>query len=331
MKNIVLISILLFSFLGLSAQNAQDDYLKSDKKKHGFSQKKWKKLRKRVIKESRGNKGNPGDYNLKPQDVTTEDYSDESFYEYQEESNHGEYSDYEYDTDPYYEDQGSGSGGGSGGGNGYGSGSGDGGGSGNGGNGGSYNDEYYYDDNQDVDKGQYKSHPEDYEYDEKKTSSSSSSGDGGGGGFLMVLLIIVLAAVLAFIIYQLFMKTELDEKGAKVVKELEELAPTEIPKTELELMLEKALADKDYRLAVRIYFIFIIKDLSEKGWIRWQKKKTNIAYLMEMRGRTQYNMFSDAVSIFEIVWYGNYGISQSDYQALEPKLKALLNDLNSGK
>ena len=148
-------------------------------------------------------------------------------------------------------------------------------------------------------------------------------------GFLQYVLFGLLAVLLAFLIYQLFMKTSFDDKGAKVVDRFVELAPTQIPKSELELLLEKALANNDFRGAIRLYFIFIIKDLSEKEWIRWEKKKTNFSYLIEMRSRPQYELFNEAVSIYELVWYGNYNVEKEDFDSLEPQFKNLLNSLNS--
>ena len=94
--------------------------------------------------------------------------------------------------------------------------------------------------------------------------------------------------------------------------------------------MEKALANDDFRGAIRLYFIFIIKGLSEKEWIRWEKKKTNFSYLIEMRGKPQHESFSEAVSIYELVWYGNYSVKKEDFNSLEPRFKSLLNNINSG-
>ena len=160
----------------------------------------------------------------------------------------------------------------------------------------------------------------------KKTNSSSVA---WGMGPFQYILFGLLTVMLAFLIYQLFMKTSFNNKGAKVIDHLEEVAPTQIPKSELELLLEKALANDDFRGAIRLYFIFILKDLSEKEWIWWEKKKTNFSYLMEMRSRPQYDSFNEAVSIYELVWYGNYSVGKEDFNSLEPLFKNLLNSLNS--
>jgi len=233
-------------------------------------------------------------------------------------------------------------GGGGSSGNGYG-----GGGNGNGYGGGSYEDwsreyepgdgEYaedwneYYEDNYDqYDRNQKEDRREIKKRDaEASTPASRKKEDpnsGSGGGLLLILLLVlVLVLVIGFLFFS-------KGDGAKVPQgKLEDLAPTEIPKSELELMLEKALANKDYRKAIRIYFIFMMKDLSEKGWIVWQKKKTNMLYLREMKGRPHYDQFKRVVSIYEVVWYGKREVSEADYKSIEPMLKQTLIDLENHK
>ena len=299
-KHIAFFSVLILSIqVSAQAPSAQDEYVNSSQEKHDFNKKKWGKLKDRVTEESGGaysseNGGSQG-----------------SYYNYDNEDYDGKYSEYKNDDAqyPYEEDKSSSEGNGEGNGNGEGS--------------------NYHPEGDNIEHGQQDYHPkENKEYQQPKQSRSNSS-SGSGMGFLQYLLFGLLAVLLAFLIYQLFMKTSFDDKGAKVVDNFEELAPTQIPKSELELLLEKALANNDFRGAIRIYFIFIIKDLSEKEWIIWEKKKTNFSYLIEMRSRPQYKRFNDAVSIYELVWYGNYKVTKEDFSSLEPRFKNLLKSLSS--
>jgi hypothetical protein len=140
---------------------------------------------------------------------------------------------------------------------------------------------------------------------------------------------VVIIFLVAFLIYYVFINGDLKEKGAKVKSNFEDMSPSEIPKTELERRLETAINENNYREAIRIYFIFALKDLSNKNWIDWEKEKTNISYLYEMRGRSQYNQFNEAVNIYDHVWYGEIDITKEQYLSIEPKYKSLLNAINS--
>jgi len=239
-----------------------------------------------------------------------------------------------FDPERYFEQRPGGGGGGSGGGNGN-------------------SDNYYYEDwNREYDPNegeyaedwyeyyerdyrQYEDHQKQDKREVKKKEAERSTPEtrqkreeqsGSGGGLLLILLLVL---VLVLVIGFLFFGKDSDRKVPQTP--LEDLAPTEIPKTELELMLEKALANKDFRKAIRIYFIFMMKDLSEKGWIVWQKKKTNMLYLREMKGRPHYDQFKKVVSIYEVVWYGKREVSEADYKAVEPMLKQTLIDLENHK
>ena len=297
--HIVLVTLLSLVVLYSNGQEAQNEYIKSSQEKHDFNKKNWSKLKEKVVDESGGryNSENGG--------------SDGSFYEYDNEGYDGKYSEYQNDDQEYFYEgdeeyvEGDGTGNGEGGGSNY----------------------FPQDDN--IEHGQQEYHPKDQQKPRYRNKSRNDPSYGGGMGGLQYVLFGLLAVLLAFLIYQLFMKSSLDDRGAKVVVPYDEMAPTEIPKSELELLLEKALSNNDFRAAIRIYFIFIIKDLSEKEWIRWEKKKTNFSYLLEMKSRPQYASFNEVVSVYELVWYGNYIVNKKDFESLEPRFKNLLNSLNS--
>lgn len=141
------------------------------------------------------------------------------------------------------------------------------------------------------------------------------------------ILLVVVVLILVGLIFYLFFKAPVEKQSKKITQDINEISPTEIPKSELELMLEKALANEDYREAIRIYFIFILRALSQKQWINWEKEKTNFSYLIEMRKNNHYNDFEKTVSIYEIIWYGKRTLSKQSYLEIEPVFKALTHEL----
>jgi hypothetical protein len=142
------------------------------------------------------------------------------------------------------------------------------------------------------------------------------------------ILIFVVVLGLAILIFFLFFNAPINKNNKKISHDLGNVIPTEIPKTELELMLEKALQKEDYREAIRVYFIFIIRGLIVKDWIEWEKEKTNFSYLMEMRDKPLSAEFESTVSVYEIVWYGKREITKEEYKTLEPRFKNLTKKLD---
>lgn len=304
---VIALGLLQASF-PLYGQINHDDYINSSTDKKEFSEKQWKKLKGKMKSESSGNSANGDDFNNT--DFNTSEGVDGDYYDYEQEDYKGEYSEYqnyedyentnyEHDEYDYYD---------------------------------SYsNDNYSYDD---PDKsGEFDYYEKPVEYSPPKSNSlKNDTNVSMGSGTLTVMQMILVTfgiALLVFLIYRLFMRYQSEKDGAVVEANFDDMAPSEIPKTELERRLEEALGRGDYREAVRIYFIFIIKDLSDKNWIKWEKRKTNISYLIEMRSRPQYDLFNRSISVFEVVWYGNYAIDQKSFEEVEPTFKQLLNSIHS--
>ncbi|MBP8239580.1 MAG: DUF4129 domain-containing protein [Saprospiraceae bacterium] len=100
-----------------------------------------------------------------------------------------------------------------------------------------------------------------------------------------------------------------------------------IHETDLERFLREALAASNWPLAVRLYFLQTIKQLSEKEAIVWSKEKTNRDYLREMRGHRLGPQFRDVTRQYERVWYGNQPLAAEEFARLEPELKGLLGEI----
>ncbi len=100
-----------------------------------------------------------------------------------------------------------------------------------------------------------------------------------------------------------------------------------IHETDLDRFLREALAASNWPLAVRLYFLQSIKQLSEKEAIVWSKEKTNRDYLREMRGHRLATPFRDATRQYERVWYGNQPLTTEEFARLEPEFKALLGEI----
>ena len=168
--------------------------------------------------------------------------------------------------------------------------------------------------------------------DKENLKDSKISGGTSAAGmsmFLKVILITLLVVIVSYIAYKIYLNYLENKsiKSEKTVEITEDITPIQIPKSALQKALEEAIARKDYREAVRVYFIFIIKDLSEKNWINWEKEKTNYSYLREMQARSEFQDFSESVNIFEIVWYGKREITDKDFKSVQPTFVNLLNKL----
>lgn len=160
-----------------------------------------------------------------------------------------------------------------------------------------------------------------------RTSSNFDwSGLGKLGELLQVLLIIAAIAGIGYGIYRMLQ----EPRNRSILRAKDGVEITEanldqyLHETDLERFLRAALANGNYALAIRLYYLQVIKDLSERGAIKWAKEKTNRDYLREMRNHTQHDAFRTATRTFERVWYGNGGLSSDEFARMEPQFKSLL-------
>lgn len=92
--------------------------------------------------------------------------------------------------------------------------------------------------------------------------------------------------------------------------------------------INDAVANGDYRLAIRLLYLQNLKLLSDKNLIEWLPGKTNADYKRELKDKALSEPFISTTSIFEAVWYGHKTISQVDYEELGSAFSNFKNQLN---
>ena len=101
----------------------------------------------------------------------------------------------------------------------------------------------------------------------------------------------------------------------------------DLPNSDLDRYLNQALAEGNYKLAIRIYYLTIIQTLADKELIVWKKDKTNNAYLREMRQHTTYRQFRSTTRLFERVWYSNMRFGKQQYESIAPRFQQYVEEL----
>ena len=100
-----------------------------------------------------------------------------------------------------------------------------------------------------------------------------------------------------------------------------------IHESDLERFIRQALEEKNYALAIRLYYLAILKELSLAKAIRWKRDKTNRQYMLELQQSPLAPAFTEATRIFEWAWYGNHELSEADYHRLAPKFEAIVEEV----
>lgn len=79
-------------------------------------------------------------------------------------------------------------------------------------------------------------------------------------------------------------------------------------------LIEKAIRDGDYRLAVRYYYLQLLRQLNAKELIHYEFQKTDTEYLNELRKEHFRPELKKLMRIYDFIWYGSFPISEDDFQ-----------------
>jgi hypothetical protein len=131
------------------------------------------------------------------------------------------------------------------------------------------------------------------------------------------LLYIFCAAMILFAILKLMGVSisglfRRDETAADVG--MQQVMEQAIHEINFEEEISKAQQSRDFRLAVRLLYIFTLKRLTDAGLIHWNPGKTNADYQRELQGQPILEDFRRLSIYYEYAWYGEFPVDGQFYE-----------------
>ena len=77
--------------------------------------------------------------------------------------------------------------------------------------------------------------------------------------------------------------------------------------------IAEAIVQKNYRLAVRLYYLKTLKELTDRKMIDWRINKTNRSYVYELNSPTLRPDFERITLQFEYAWYGDFSVDETQF------------------
>ena len=133
--------------------------------------------------------------------------------------------------------------------------------------------------------------------------------------FLPYLIILLL---LYFIIRFFVRKGYFSFKGVPKDKKIITFSDEEtiIKEADLPKLIEEAVSDGNYRLAIRYRYLFLLKILQDAEKILWAQQKTNEDYFEEIEEEELKTSFKTATDFYDYIWFGDFSISELEYHRL---------------
>jgi hypothetical protein len=96
-----------------------------------------------------------------------------------------------------------------------------------------------------------------------------------------------------------------------------------IQRTDLDDLVEQAKIKGEFRKAIRLLYLQLLKMLDEQEIIIWDANKTNREYLYAIKESAIQRNFKQAIHIYEQTWYGNKPWNRVSYEENFKEMVAL--------
>ncbi len=155
------------------------------------------------------------------------------------------------------------------------------------------------------------------------------SADGIETGWSVLFKYLAIAAVLVFVflILRTFFKGEFTGifRRSKSIS-VSDVYSENIHEVDFSKLVADAKAANDYRIAVRFYYLWLLKVMSEKKIIKWHIDKTNTEYLYEIKNPVLKEDFRFLSYVFDYCWYGEFEINEAEFEQIERSFIEAINN-----
>ena len=149
-------------------------------------------------------------------------------------------------------------------------------------------------------------------------------------GFIVrALPYLLIAGVIAFLVW-IFLRTDLGGsplKGPDLSKVILSNEQEIIENQNIDELIEAALKENNYRLAVRFYYLLLLQKLAQKELIDWEVQKTNADYVYELKDAGLRATFTKLTRIYDFIWYGNFEVNETDFAKAQTEFKKSITAL----
>jgi hypothetical protein len=159
------------------------------------------------------------------------------------------------------------------------------------------------------------------EKEKEKKENPASRASVWSGALLKAIaygsIFIIIIVVFYFLIRNAFKEEVRNKKNKNGESLLFDNHIDEVVELDLEALLRQALAAGDFKSAVRLYYIRLLKHLHDAKFITWKKDKTNRDYSYELSKTTFIQRFQKITLAYEVIWYGEHTPTAEDFEILQ--------------
>ncbi|GAA3621635.1 hypothetical protein GCM10022397_04210 [Flavivirga jejuensis] len=161
--------------------------------------------------------------------------------------------------------------------------------------------------------------------EEEDENKNEISIDFGPLGWLFYLAIAIAVIYLVYILLNEGGSGLFSSRNNKKLNDFDEITAENIEHADIHSLIKNAENDNNYRLAIRYYYLLVLKTLSLKNHIKFEDDKTNSEYLNEINGKPFSKEFSYTSYLYNYIWYGKFAVNIGQYTKAKDHFLTLLN------
>lgn len=100
-----------------------------------------------------------------------------------------------------------------------------------------------------------------------------------------------------------------------------------IYETDFKTLISNAESENNYRLAIRYYYLCLLKTLSKAEIIDYDVEKTNSDYYFEIVQEDTKKEFSYTSYLYNYIWYGEFDIDEAQFNKAKNAFTQFLNSI----
>ncbi|MBD0833120.1 hypothetical protein [Aestuariibaculum sediminum] len=143
--------------------------------------------------------------------------------------------------------------------------------------------------------------------------------------YIFYLAIAIAIIVLVYVLFKDGSTGWFSKKQNRVINHHQDINSDNIENTDINALIKQAEDLEDYRLAIRYFYLLVLKNLSIKNHIKFEDDKTNSEYLNEISSKPLSDHFAYTSYLYNYIWYGKFSVNLEQYQKAKSNFTTLLN------
>jgi len=155
----------------------------------------------------------------------------------------------------------------------------------------------------------------------------SFTSDEASMNFVSILLKVVAVIIVVIVIY-LIVKALINKEGQWIFgknSSKKTIHYSNIEKNihllDFEKLIRESMESGEKRVAVRYYYLWLLKVMAQNHYIKWDIEKTNSDYLYEIQSPVHKEEFTYLSYLYNYIWYGEFEIDDATFKKAENRFK----------